>query len=406
MTISNEELAERLRRFDLYDERYQDEDPLPFYDEVRERCPVARAETYGEFWILSRHEDIEAVLRNGEDFSTAELLRPHRPTNPWGPMIPTEVDEPDHVKYRRPLNALFSPGQIANVRPLIRGRAQSLVQQLVGMDSCEFVTDFAAILTSSVFLQMLGVPEDKVSTFWDYKESRRKPPESTEVTAVDTNADTSDILGVLAESLAARRADGGHGDDIISKLTHATIDDRPWTDEEVLRTLITLAIASVDTTTTVLTNIVAWLAQHPDRRAELIADPSLMSSALEEFLRVHGGIVNTGRTAVCPVEVGDAKIEPGDYVMLMLGAANRDPRVFDDPQEVDFRRSHNRHLSFGISAHRCLGMHLARETIAIALEELHAVLPDYHITPGASPTRRLTHVFGIQSLPLTFGPER
>ena len=189
---------------------------------------------------------------------------------------------------------------------------------------------------------------------------------------------------------------------MVSALLQCQIDGRALSDEELLNILSLLTAASLDTTASALANMVAWLAANPERRDELVADPSLLPSAIEELLR-WDQMTHNGRLVTRAVEMHGVTMRPGDRVMMLNAAGGRDPRVFDDPETVDFDRANNRHLAFGAGPHRCLGIHLARMALRVALEEWHRAVPRYSIRSGATPTRRLKQLRAVTALPLVVG---
>ena len=205
---------------------------------------------------------------------------------------------------------------------------------------------------------------------------------------------------IFREVITERRASGAIGDDVVSELVRARVGARPLTDDELVNILSLLTAASLDTTASALANMVAWLCENPAARDLLVNEPDRLPAAIEELLRWDQMTLN-GRLVRQEVTLHGVTLRPGDRVMMLNAAAGRDPRVFDDPELVDFEREGNRHLAFGAGPHRCLGVHLARTALRIALEEWHRAAPRYSLRPGSQPTRRLKQLRAVIALPLS-----
>jgi cytochrome P450 len=397
MTANDDAVSERVARFDIFDPDLQD-DPFPFYNELREKCPLGRAETYGGYWIVSRYDDVERVLRDFSTYSSHQVLIPHF-DHFYGEQIPLELDPPQHTKFRQALAPLFGPPRVARIEPLIRETARRLAADVARAGTVELMSTMAIPLPSETFLHSFDIPASRLDDLLSFKEQLLK----SGVQPGDPNLEErrAEILAFFVDLLEERRASGG-GDDVISELLRSTVDGRPWTDEEIVNAAVVLMLASLDTTSSALGLIVAHLAEHPGHRQRLVDDPSLLPAAVEEFLRWEP-LLHNGRVLTRDVEMYDTTLKAGDRIMCLFGAAHRDPRVFDDPDTLDFDRPLGRHLAFGAGPHRCLGLHLARATLRIGLEELHRAVPRYEVEPGTKPVRRETYVRGVTTLQLRVG---
>ncbi|MFZ0664819.1 MAG: cytochrome P450 [Acidimicrobiales bacterium] len=386
---------ESLAQFDLYDPDLQ-EDPYPFFTEIRETCPVARAETYGGFWLVSRRDDVEFVLMHPEMFSSTEMLIPFY-EHPVGRQIPVEIDPPEHTRYRRGLQRFFTPGDANRLSPFIEAECDRLIDPIVAAGECDFVKDFAVPLPTGIFLHLFDLPADQLPAFMAYKDAMLHGGLSNDESMHQQLVEgKNEVAGAFDAVLEKRRSEGCRGDDIVSKVARLGEGDDPWTDEEIIRSLLTLMLGSLDTTTSALGLTFAYLAENPSQRDLLVAEPELIPSAVEELLR-YESVPYIARKVVEPCELGGVNLEPGDMVQLLFGAAGRDPRAFENPDEVQFDRANPHQLTFGMGPHRCLGIHQARATLRIALSKWHARIPRYSVAPGTQVTRRLTHVRGVDN---------
>jgi cytochrome P450 len=395
MTLSDDELQERIARFHVFDPDIQ-ADPFPLYNEIRERCPVGRSEQHGGHWIVSRYEDVEAVMRNWQDFSSRQVLIPHF-EHFYGEQIPLELDPPEHTKFRQALSPLFGPPRIKRIEPLILETAERLVGEIAARDSFEVMSSFANPLPSETFLHSFDIPATRIDELLGFKERliRHGPQEGDP----DFAQKRSEILSFFTDLIEQRRAEGASGDDVISELLRAEVDGRPWTDEEIVNAAVVLMLASLDTTSSALGLMISHLAERPELRARIVAEPAIIPAAIEEFMRWEH-LLHNGRVLTRDLEIRGVQMKAGERIMMLFGAAQRDPRMYDDPEAIDFDRVGLKHMAFGVGPHRCLGNHLARATLRIALEEFHAAIPNYSVKPGTEPARRETYVRGVNELHL------
>jgi cytochrome P450 len=376
------------------------DDPRAVYGEMRATCPVARTERErGSSVVLSRYDDVWWALRHPEIFTSEG--------DPIGgaeqPQIPLQVDPPLHTKYRRLLNPQFVPREIGKLEETVRTLVRELVDGFADRGHCGFHEEFAMPLPSGIFLSLMGLPLSDLPEFRRWTNDTIRPdvaPGDFEGAARIRAEASRAITEYFRSAIAERRA--RPDDSLLSRVVHGEIDGQPMTETELLGITHLLLLGGLDTVTATLDCMVVHLANHPDRRKQLVDDPSLIPGAIEELLRWETPVMVVPRTVKQAVELRDVELQPGDSVWLLLGAANHDGDEFADAS-VDFARDPNRHVAFGGSHHLCLGAHLARMELRVSLEELHRRLPDYRIAGGAeihfSPgIRQADHV------PLEFTP--
>jgi len=384
-----------LRTFDFWTDASHHADPYPHYTELRERCPVARSDALGGYWLVTRYDDIRAVLQDGATFSSRYITVPDTP-EPAGPRIPLQLDPPEHRHYRQLLLSLFSPATAEALAPTTRAIAARLLDTFVHAGGGDFVADVAARLPPELLLRWFGFPDEGVELLACLDETirvgTRDPSRRDEVFAARAEADA-----YFQHIVDERAATGPTGEDVLSVLVTATVRGRALTIEERKRILMLLYSAGLHTTTNTLSNAVAHLAAHPTLRDRLTREPGRIPDALEELMR-YESIVSVRRTPLRDVVVGGVQIAAGEPIMLFLGSAGRDEAVFQDPDVVDIDRPVKTHLNFGAGPHRCLGSHVARMELRVALEELHARAPAYRLDPRRSVTRHTGVERGVDEL--------
>jgi cytochrome P450 len=370
-------------------------EPQPMYKALRESTPVFRSP---QSVVLSRIADIETALKRTDVFSSnmdAIDLGNVRP------LIPLQIDPPEHAKYRRILDPLFTPREMARREPTITALVNEMIDRFADRGECDFHAEFAVPLPCTVFLQLLGLPIEDLETFLVWKDGIIRPegahsPEQHAAAAAPVAQQIYDYFeGAIEDHIANPR------DDVLSALIGAEVEGRPLSREELLDICFLFLIAGLDTVTDSLDCFFVYLARHPQQRRLLVEQPDILPSAIEELLRWETPVPGVARVAVQDIEVAGCPISKGERVSPLLGAANTDPAEFPDPDVVDLRRNPNRHRAFGGGPHRCLGSHLARMELRVALREFHRRIPDYEIPAGVE----LMYTRGLRSvetLPLTF----
>ncbi|HEY5013255.1 MAG TPA: cytochrome P450 [Acidimicrobiia bacterium] len=370
--------------------------PQAQYRLMHEHSPVVRLDN---MVLLARHDDVMHALRHPELFSSnmdAIDIGNVRP------LIPLQIDPPDHVKFRRLLDPLFSPKEVAKLEPEVRRLVNELIDGFEAAGEVELSDQFAIPLPCTVFLALLGLPIEDLDLFLRFKDSIIRPVGDTpEAAKAVQSAAGQEIYAYFQKVVDARRVE--RRDDLISGFVAAEVDGHRLSDNDILDICYLFLLAGLDTVTASLTCAVAYLAAHPDRRDAISADLSLVPAAVEELLRWETPVPGVPRVAMTDVQIGGEQVREGDSVMCLLGAANIDASEFPDPDVVDLERPGNRHLAFGGGVHRCLGSHLARLEMRVALEELHRRLPDYALKAGETP-RYTSGIRAVEYLPLVFTP--
>jgi cytochrome P450 len=370
--------------------------PQASYRLMQEHTPVLRLDG---MVMISRHEDVMHALRHPELFSSnmdAIDIGNVRP------LIPLQIDPPDHVKFRRLLDPLFSPKEVAKLEPEVRRLVNELIDGFEAAGECEFSDQFAIPLPCTVFLALMGLPLEDLDLFLRFKNAIIRPG-GTDVDDAKSiqRAAGQEIYAYFQGVVDARRAEPG--DDLISGFVAAEVDGHRLSDHDILDICYLFLLAGLDTVTASLTTSISYLAQHPDRRDAIAADLSLVPAAVEELLRWESIVPAVPRVAMNDIEIAGETVRAGEPVMCMIGAANIDPGEFADADTVDLERPGNRHLAFGGGVHRCLGSHLARLEMRVALEELHRRVPDYAIKDGETPAYTMG-IRAVDYLPLVFTP--
>ncbi|WP_433474855.1 cytochrome P450 [Spirillospora sp. CA-142024] len=365
----------------------------PHLDELREQHPAFRSTVGHGFWVLTRYDDILAALQDPETFSSRAIavIDP----NPGYQWIPVMLDPPLHTTWRRLLRPFFTPTAAAVLRDRITRHCVALIDDLTPRNECDFVADFARLYPTTMFLELIGLPAERLLEFLAWEYAILHPPPS----GAGRGEAMAALTACFTELIEDRRA--RPQEDLISAATSFAVDGRPVTDDELLQLCILLFLAGLDTVTAQLSYVFWHLARHDADRARITGDPDDIPDAIEELLRVYS-IVLPARKLTRDVVLHGCPMKAGDMVMLPLAMATRDPRAVPAASAVELDRPPTRHLAFGAGPHRCLGAHLARLELQIALREWHARIPDYRITPGAQPREHASLVLGLDTLPLSW----
>jgi len=306
-------------------------------NELREASPLYFNTFAQGYWVFTRHDAVRDMYKNPEIFSS-ESFTPWEP-NPIYRFVPTQIDPPDHIKYRRILNPWFSPRAMDEAEAPMRSLCRRLVEEAASSGGCDFVTGFALRFPTEAFLQVIGIDPADADLFvpWveDFFRGHGGDPEGLEPMTKALEG----IREYWVAALAERRDEPAPRDgDLASHLLHATVDDRPLTDAEMLDMLTVLVLAGLDTTRGQLGYMFRHLAEHPDHRRMLIDQPELIPSAVEEVLRYYTIIFGDGRKVTRDTEFHGASLKKGDMVYGLVSGANRDPRAYEQADEFVFDR--------------------------------------------------------------------
>jgi cholest-4-en-3-one 26-monooxygenase len=382
--------------------------PHDMFDTLRRDAPLYfHPETDGPgFWSVVRYHDLEQISRDPRMFSSEwgiTLFDVDDSQLEQQRMMMLMMDPPRHTKQRLLVNKGFTPRMIEQLHDRIRQAAVDIIDNIAERGECDFVVDVAAELPLQVIAEMMGVPQtDRHKMFeWSNRLIGSQDPEYA-VSAEDATGAAIEMFSYANDLAAAKRAEPG--DDIVSTLLAAEVEGERLTDVEFDLFFELLAVAGNETTRNLISHGMLALAENPDQRDLLLADPSLLPSAVDEMLRYASPVMYMRRTARADIELHGQQIKEGDKVALWYIAANHDPAVFSDPHRFDIRRSPNDYLAFGGGGpHFCLGSHLAKLEIRVMFEELLARLPDLELN---GPVQRLRSNFinGIKHMPVRFTP--
>ena len=373
--------------------------PQPVFRRLRERCPIGKPVPGGGVCI-SRYEDVMTALKRPDIFSS---VMPAGIIGNKRPLIPLHVDPPNQVKYRKFLDPNFSRKRMLLLEKDVRELAADLVNEFAAAGECEFNSAFAIPYPCTVFLRLMGLPQEDLALFLELKDRIIRPDTSDPAAAHAMRNQTGERIYAYFDRILDER-EGSPRDDLLSLFLAAEVAGQKMTREDILDTCYLFLLGGLDTVTATLGCTVAYLAQHPDRRQALVDDPALIPSAVEELLRWETPVVQVVRTLTQDFTMGGVEMKQGDHVTLILGSADTDDAEFENADHVDFERSPNRHIAFGSGVHRCLGSHLARLELRVALEELHRRIPEYAIKTGESPVYSRA-IREVTCLPLVFPRE-
>ena len=379
--------------------------PQPIYSMLQEISPVFRLDGVGV--IVCSRSGVDEVLSNPDAFSSgvsAHDLKTKRP------LIPLQVDPPDHRKYRKILDRLFAPQRMKLLEDSTTQLVNDLIDRFMDDREIDFSKQFSTPFPSQVFLGIFGLPMGELPRFLKMKDGVIRPDQVVghEFGHPDTEAyqqQTADSIYTYFDHVIAQRRTGDEREDLISHLLHTEADGTPLSDEEILDTCFLFLIAGLDTVTASLDCLFGYLCDHPDARRKMADDPEAIPSMVEELLRWETPVMGCARVATRDLEIGDFAIDKGEQVMALLGAANLDHSEFSDAETLVWKRDVNRHLAFGGGIHRCLGSHLARLELRVALREWHRRIPEYSVKPGVV----LNYTAGIRTLdsfPMVLGAAR
>ena len=375
--------------------------------ELAAKGPVVYSPAYGGHWVVTRYKEIQQVLTDPKTFSSY----PNNLVTPadFGKFIPLELDPPEHTAYRQVLQPLFSPQRMKKLSDDIRTVVNGLIDEFAPKGQAEFISEFAHELPARIFLALMDWPLEDAPLFTEATDVVLfgKPGGTPEESDQARIAAGLTVAGYFQKVIEDRRSNPR--EDATSKLinTEVALPDgtRLLEDQELILMFYLLLMGGLHTVQGSLAWAIVHLVNNPAQRDRIITDPAVIPRAVEEILRIEAAVA-AGRRATRDVELGGVSIAEGDQLLLMLCSANRDPDAFPHPTDFDINRSPNRHLSFGAGVHRCLGSHLGRVELTIALEELHRRIPDYQLVESDPPIFHSTQVRGCLRMPITFTPEK
>jgi cytochrome P450 len=388
--------------YDIFDPRFV-RDPYPIWDELRGGCPVAHTERWGGSVMPITHADVTAVAHDVERFTSYEITVAPMPATydaETGNRIRSIIasDPPDHTPERRLLLPFFAPKAVERFREPTRELCRHLLRGLVEQSEVDVAEEYAKQIPPRVIAEILGIDPARGNDFAEWVrgvlELGLKDPEIREKYRLIMEE-------FFTKEFERRRADPG--DDLISYLLGAELDGAPLPMHVVRGNVSLMLIAGIDTTWSSIGAALWHLAQHPEDRRRLVEEPELIPTAIEELLRAYSP-VTMARLARHDTTIGEREVKEGERVLLSFPAANRDPAVFERPDEVVIDREINRHVAFGAGIHRCLGSNLARMEMQVAIEEFLAMIPDFELTDPDAVTWAGGQVRGPRNLPMRLSP--
>ena len=372
--------------------------PYPILDELRTTCPVARTERYGGAWLPTRHEDVAAIAYDTDRFSSRSVVmsnnRPPKDAAPAGVSPPISSDPPFHHDARRLLLPAFSPQAIDRLEAGTRAYCEELLDAVEGQDVVDAAIDYAQNIPVRVISNMLGFPDEDADALrgfvHDILEGVNHPSE-----------DRMEAVIRVFEYLRTQIVDHMEHprDDLTTFLVNAEMDGQPLDPGHIGGTIALLMLAGIDTTWSAIGSSIWHLAGTPADRERLVREPELLPVAMEEFLRAYAP-VTMARLVKDDMDWNGCPMKADDWILLSFPSANRDPELFEDAERVIIDREVNRHAAFGLGVHRCLGSHLARMELRVALEVWMSRFPDFELADPAAVTWSGGQVRGPRSLPV------
>ena len=397
--------------YDIFDPQYV-RDPYGIWDELRQSCPMAHTDRWGGSWLPTRYADVYAIAHDIEKFpsgngiSVVPLVDPavdddSVPASTPSPVLtsgvpPISADPPLHTWTRRLILPTMSPARVAEYEVFTRELCRQLVDDVIERGTGDAASEYAQQIPVRVIGHILGVPEDMSATFTEWVRDVLEFAHDLE----RRRNGIGHIIHYLHETVSDRQATPR--DDFITELLNSEHDGEPIGMPVVMGMCALLLIAGIDTTWSSIGSTMWHLAAHPDDRRRLVAEPDLMPTAIEEFLRAYAP-VTMARRLIEDKEYEGCLMKAGERILMNFPAANRDPEVFPDADRVILDRLQNRHLAFGAGIHRCAGSNLARMELRVAVEEWLARIPEFELIDPDLVTWAGGQVRGPRSIPVRVG---
>lgn len=391
--------------YDILDPDYV-RDPAPIWEDLRQRCPIAHTERHGGSWMPTRYADLQEMVRMVPALSSSspviippsaelreQLIAERREYGSENP--PITADPPEQKPYKQLILPFFTPKAVEGYRPLTEALCHDLMDRLLTKDKPDAAVDYAQQIPPRVIAHMMGIDHTRADEFTEWAQGILELGQLDPALRMKYRAIIRDFF---AEMVAERRRNPG--DDMISTLVASKIEGEPISDYTAIGICNLILLAGIDTTWSSIGAALWHLAGHADDRRRLYEDDSLFPSAVEELLRFYSP-VKMGRKVTEPVEYGGVTMQPGDKVILNFPAANRDPEVFERPNEVVLDRQKNRHIAFGIGIHRCAGSNLARMEMEVALRVWFARTREFELRDAETVRWAGGQVRGPRIVPVT-----
>jgi cytochrome P450 len=376
-------------------------DPYPILDDLRRRCPIAHTDRFGGGWLPTRYEDVAAIAYDTERFSSRSVVmsnfRPARELAPMGATPPISSDPPFHQHARKLLLPAFTKTAVGRLEPATRAFCHSLIDGFAGQDVIDAARDYAQHIPMRVIGDMLGFPAEDGPRFREFVEDAL---EGADLPPEERIARMEHLFDYLLEQIRDHVANPR--EDLTTYLVDAELGGQKLAPSHVAGTMALLLIAGIDTTWSAIGASLWHLAKTPADRERLVAEPGLLPTAIEEFLRAYAP-VTMARLVKEDMHWSGVDMKADDWVLLSFPAANRDPAQFDRADEVVIDREVNRHAAFGLGVHRCIGSHLARMELRVALEVWLERIPVFSLDDPSAVTWAAGQVRGPRALPIRVG---
>jgi cytochrome P450 len=377
--------------FDIYgDQRLADDIHAGYATLHRDAPDIFWTPCNGGHWIFTRYDDIVEVVKDFENFSVREMQIP-RVANP-PVFIPLSLDPPANLPYRQALMPFFSPKAVASLDPKIRAFANEIIDEIEQTGGCDFVKDVASRFPVSVFMELMGMPLERLREFRAIADEYFNARTNEAIGAVSAR-----IIGLMTELVELRQKEPA--DDLISKMVRFEIDGRPITLGELQSMLFIMFLGGMDTVTNVAAFSYRHLAADKALQAHLAQHPEMIAKFVEEGIRSFG-VINTPRVVARDCERFGIKFREGEMVLCILALGSRDDRRFENPGKFDLERPSQTSLTFSSGPHLCLGHNLARLEIRILAEEWFKRMPPFSLKPGVRHSSRAGTVMALESLPI------
>lgn len=406
-------VSDWLTDFDHFDPEFV-ADPYPVYDEIRSACPVAHSDRYGGVNVTTTFADVSEAAHDYDRFTSRRIIISEVSTDRRGVILPPiNIDPPDHTAVRRIMLPFFNPTNTKRwegpIRDICARRLDDIAARVAsGGDvdpGIDLAVDFARHVPGDLMAAMFGLPESEAEWFRQWvHELLEVGPTDEEVERNATRSMVEYMTNLIQQRRTDKIVDDDPATDLVSYLFEQSSDEDPIEDLDMAKMLFLLLLAGIDTTWSAMGSAFLHLATHAEDRERLVAEPALIPTATEEFLRAYSP-VHVARIATEDTELAGCPVAAGEWVMLGFPAANRDPAAFENPNEIQIDRQKNRHVAFGLGVHRCLGSNLARLELNIAMEMLLDRFPDFALVPGAEPTFSSGSVRGPRNVPVSIGSD-
>jgi len=402
MTDTRKPVESLLTDYDIFEPSFV-ANPYPGYSEIREsECPIARTERYEGSWLPTRYEDVVALAQEYEVFTSRGILvmppPPGQAEGAYGGVAapPITSDPPDHHWHRRLILPVFAPQAVAKYEQSTRDLCNALIDEFIDKGKADAAADYAQHIPVRVISNMLGVPLDMEEKFTGWVRGVLENMHDMELRKRSRLAIIEYFLAQVED-----RKTNPRENDLISELMNTEVEGKKVPIEYVLGVCNLMLVAGIDTTWSAIGSVMWHMAQHPEHRKQLRENDALWPTAIEELLRVYAP-VTMARIVDHDVEFQGCPMKAGDRVLMAFPAANRDPRQFENPDEVILDREHNRHVAFGSGIHRCAGSNLARLEVRIALQTWLERIPEFELIDPTTVTWAGGQVHGPRSCMVKF----